>query len=247
MLIDTHCHLTDKYTDGAGAIVARAGDAGVGLMICATAEPADFAPAIRLADENPNVFATIGIHPEHSNELPRYTDLLNHKKVVGVGEIGLDYHYRDDNKIQQQGLFLSQLEIARTANLPVAVHSRDAANDTLEILQKYDARGVMHSFAYDADWARRLMDTKDFYFSVNGIITFKNGENLRDAFRYIPLDRIVIETDAPYLAPTPFRGIVCEPAMITKTAEVLAQIKKIEMADLEIILYNNTKRLFPKL
>jgi TatD DNase family protein len=245
MLIDTHCHLTDRYTDGADAIIARAVDAGVGTLICACAEPEDFAPAILLAEKYKNVFCTIGIHPERVNEKPDYEKLLSHPRVVGVGEIGLDYHYNSENKNQQIELFMAQVEIARHAKLPIAVHTREAEIDTAKILDG-SVGGVMHCFTSSWDLAKKMLD-RGFYFSASGIITFKNSEELRETFSKIPFDKIVIETDAPFCAPMPYRGKPCEPAMITETAKVLAAIKGIELSDLETILFNNTKKLYSKL
>jgi len=245
MLIDTHCHLTDRYTDGADAIIARAVDAGVGTLICACAEPEDFMPAIALSEKYKNVFCTIGIHPERANEKPDYEKLLSHPRVVGVGEIGLDYHYNSENKNQQVELFMAQVEIARHAKLPIAVHTREAEIDTAKILDG-SVGGVMHCFTSSWDLAKKMLD-RGFYFSASGIITFKNSEELRETFSKIPFDKIVIETDAPFCAPMPYRGKPCEPAMITETAKVLAAIKGIELSDLETILINNTKKLYPKL
>jgi TatD DNase family protein len=246
MFIDTHCHLTDRYTDGADTIIARANDAGVGALICACAEPDDFDAALDLCTAHKNVFCTIGIHPERAGINPEFADLLKNKFVLGVGEIGLDYHYEPIDKPAQHDLFERQIEMAVTAALPVAIHSRDAADDTLAVLKNHPGvRGVMHSFAYDYEFARKLMDSHDFYFSANGILTFKNGQNLRDAFEKIPLDRIVIETDAPYLAPVPYRGKQCEPFMVVETAKMLANVKNISIDELEKILAQNTKKLYP--
>ena len=245
MLIDTHCHLTDRYSDGADAIIARATAAGVETLICACAEPEDFAPAIALTEKHKNVFCTIGIHPERANEKPDYENLLSHPRVVGVGEIGLDYHYKTDNKNQQIELFLTQIEIAKRAKLPIAVHTREAETDTAEILDD-SVGGVMHCFTSSWDLAKKMLD-RGFYFSASGIITFKNSAELREIFSKIPNDKIVIETDSPYCAPVPYRGKPCEPAMITETAKILANIKNIELSDLETILINNTKKLYPKL
>lgn len=245
MLIDTHCHLTDRYTDGTDAIIARALDAGVGALICATAEPEDFAPAIALTEKYKNVFCTIGIHPERLNEKPDYEKLLSHPRIVGVGEIGLDYHYNRDNKNQQIELFRTQIEIARHAKLPIALHTREAEADTAQILDG-SVGGVMHCFTSSWDLAKKMLD-RGFYFSASGIITFRNSDELRETFAKIPNDRIVIETDAPYCSPIPYRGKQCQPAMVVETAKVLATIKGIELSDLETILINNTKKLYPKL
>lgn len=247
MFIDTHCHLTDEYDGGADAVIERAKSAGVGAMICATANPDDFQSALNIANNHNNIFVTIGIHPEYtgSNPYDLLTDeILNNPYVVGVGEIGLDYHYNTDNRASQIKLFESQLQIAAEHNLPVAIHTRDAESDTSAILtDKY--RGVMHCFTSSWDLAKVMLD-RGFYFSASGIMTFKNAESVRETFSKIPNDRIVIETDSPYCAPIPYRGKVCEPAMIIETAKILATIKNLQLSELETILLENTKRLYPK-
>ena len=248
MFIDTHCHLTDEYEDGVNAVIARAGDTGVGLMICATADPKDIVPALNIAKAHDNIFVTTGIHPDYINENPDeyLTDeLLNNPLVIGIGEIGLDYHYSPQTRPQQIELFERQLAMAHAHNMPVAIHTREAEEDTANILtNKY--HGVMHCFTSGWDLAKVMLD-RGFYFSASGILTFKNSESIRETFAKIPTDRIVIETDAPFCAPVPYRGKTCEPAMVVETAKVLAQIKKLQIEDLEEILFENTKKLYPKI
>ena len=249
MLTDTHCHLTDDYCadDKLGAVVVRATDAGVGRLICATAEPHDILPAIKIAEKYSNIFVTTGIHPEYAGTNPREfltPDVLAHPRVVGIGEIGLDYHGGADDRAAQIKLFEEQLEIARNADLPVAIHTRDAESDTADILK--NVRGVMHCFTSSWDLARVMLD-RGFYFSASGILTFKNAADVRETFEKIPTDRIVIETDAPYCAPVPYRGKVCEPFMVCETAKVLAEIKHLQMNELESILEQNTLNLYPKI
>ena len=170
---------------------------------------------------------------------------MKNPRVIGVGEIGLDYHYTPQTRVQQIELFEHQLEIAYRHDLPVAIHTRDAEGDTAAILtDKY--RGVMHCFTSSWDLAKTMLD-RGFYFSASGILTFKNSESIRETFSKIPVDRIVIETDAPYCAPVPYRGKTCEPAMVVETAKVLAQIKNLDLSDLENILLENTKKLYPKM
>ena len=191
---------------------------------------------------------TTGIHPDHTDLNPNdfLTDnILNHPRVLGVGEIGLDYHYEPQKRDAQIKLFETQLGIAYKYNMPVAIHTRDADEDTAAILtDKY--HGVMHCFTSSWELAKVMLD-RGFYFSASGIITFKNAESIRETFAKIPIDRIVIETDSPYCAPVPHRGKVCEPAFVVETAKVLAQIKNIELKELEDILLQNTKKLYPKI
>ena len=290
MLIDTHCHLTSRYNSDAGAMIARARDAGVGALVCATAEPGDWADAVALCEKYENVFCTIGVHPEYANSIaagnaPSLAEgvklsgiiapFLNHPRTIGVGEIGLDYHYDKENKNQQIELFHQQLQIARDADLPVAIHTRDAEEDTARILEEYVGAhicaqlpqsgnniiaakprrgtimcpyipGVMHCFTGSWDFAKKMLDL-GFYFSASGIITFKNSQDLRETFGKIPIDRIVIETDSPWCAPVPYRGKPCEPAFVVETAKVIASIKNLQLPELEIILEENTKKLYPKI
>ena len=248
MFIDTHCHLTDEYDGGIDAVITHAKKDGVGALICATAEGIDIKPALKLAEKYDNIFVTTGIHPDHIDLNPNdfLTDeILNHPRVIGVGEIGLDYHYTPGTRDAQIKLFESQLEIAYKHNLPVAIHTRDADNDTMAILtDKYF--GVMHCFTSTWELAKVMLD-RGFYFSASGILTFKNANEIRETFAKIPMDRIVIETDSPYCAPVPYRGKTCEPAFVVETARVLAQIKNLQIDELEKILFENTKRLYPKI
>jgi TatD DNase family protein len=248
MFIDTHCHLTDEYEGGVDTVIKRANDANIGAIICATADPTDIAPALNIAKSHNNIFVTTGIHPDYINYNPDeyLTDeVLNNPLVIGVGEIGLDYHYNPQTRTQQIELFEKQLNIAYKHNLPVAIHTREAEEDTANILtDKYN--GVMHCFTSSWNLAKTMLD-RGFYFSASGILTFKNSELIRETFAKIPTDRIVIETDAPYCAPIPYRGKTCEPAMVIETAKVLAQIKNLELDELEKILFENTKKLYPKI
>lgn len=247
MFIDTHCHLTDDFEGGTKEYIKRANNAGVGALICATADPKNIIPALNIAQTHENIFVTTGIHPDYINENPKeyLTDkILNNPLIIGVGEIGLDYHYVPETRNKQIKLFESQLEIAHKYNLPVAIHTREAEEDTAAILtDKY--HGVMHCFTSSWGLAKIMLD-RGFYFSASGILTFKNAESVRETFARIPNDRIVIETDAPYCAPVPYRGKTCESFMIPETAKVLAQIKNLKIEDLETILTENTKRLYPK-
>lgn len=253
MLIDTHCHLTyDIDTDGGvDAVIARASAAGVGAIICPTADPDDVPMAIDLSEKYENVFATIGIHPEHAGARAAdyiNADILSHPRVLGVGEIGLDYHeMAPDMRDAQINLFREQLEMARAANLPVAIHSRDAEEDTARILAEFPSvRGVMHCFTSSWNLARTMLD-RGFYFSASGILTFKNAAEIRETFAKVPLDRLVVETDSPYCAPVPYRGRTCEPAFVVETARVLAEIKKVSFEKLSDIMLENVKNLYPKI
>ena len=253
MLIDTHCHLTYEIDADAGtdAVIERAKSAGVGIIICPTADPEDIPTAINIAETHDSVFATIGIHPEHAGVVAQdYINdtILSHPRVLGVGEIGLDYHGDDIKpRAAQIELFERQLEMARKHKLPVAIHTRDAEDDTAMILAKYnDVGGVMHCFTSDYGLAKKMLD-RGFFFSASGILTFKNAAEIRDTFSKIPLDRLVVETDSPYCAPVPYRGRKCEPAFVVETAKILSEIKKIPFDELSDIMIENVKRLYPKI
>ncbi len=253
MLIDTHCHLTYDFSHlgGAAAVMARAVAAGVKYMICPTADPVDILPAIKLAHVHDNVFATIGIHPEHAGTNPAdyITDeILGDSRVLAVGEIGLDYHEMSaDTRDAQIELFERQLDMARRAGLPVAIHTRDAESDTFEILSRYpDIYGVMHCFTSGYDLAKKMLD-RGYFFSASGILTFKNAGEIRETFSRIPLDRLVVETDSPYCAPVPYRGKICEPAYVIETTRVLSEIKNVSFEKMCDIVMENVKKLYPKI
>lgn len=250
MLIDTHCHLTDATMcgDNLPGVVKRAISAGVGTIICPTANPADIDAALQIAAHHDNVWCTVGIHPEYAPmdaEMHLTDDVLSNPRVIGIGEIGLDYHYGMENRMAQIELFRQQVELARRYALPVAIHTREAEADTAEILTG-DVPGVMHCYTSSWDFARKMLD-RGFFFSASGILTFKNSNEVRDTFRKIPLNRIVIETDGPYCAPVPHRGKSCEPFMVADTARVLADLHGVDMATLSGILMQNTASLYPKI
>jgi TatD DNase family protein len=230
MRIDTHTHI--KSLDGLDKIIV------------ASADPKNIDDVFNAAQENPNIFCSIGIHPEYLCELPDYFNLLSNPKVVAVGEIGLDYHYDIEHKNEQIAMFEKQLEIARRAKLPVMVHSREAEQDSMNLLN--DVSGVLHCFTSSYNFAKTMLD-RGFYISASGIITFKNSQELRETFEKIPLDMIVAETDSPYCAPVPFRGKECTPSMVFETIKCLADIKKIPVVEMDDILWNNAHRLYPKL
>ena len=252
MLIDTHCHLTYDFSSvgGMDAVINRAIDSGVDVMICPTADPEDIKRTIDLVNHRTNIFATIGIHPEHAGVNPSdfiNDEILENPRILGVGEIGLDYHEMEsDTRGAQIELFEKQLDMAIRHKLPVAIHTRDAELDTFDILSKYDVRGVMHCFTSSYDLAKKMLD-RGFFFSASGILTFKNAADIRETFAKIPLDRLVVETDSPYCAPVPHRGRICEPAFVVETAKVLSEIKNVPFEKMSDILTENVKTLYPKI
>ena len=231
MLIDTHTHVPNLTS--------------VDKIIYSSGEK-DIEKVFNVSQKNKNIFCTIGIHPEFTDINFNYESKLQNSKVVGVGEIGLDYHYGNENSDEQIKLFKHQLEIAKRANLPVAIHSREAEIDTKNILKEFDLIGVLHCFTSSYELARTMLD-RGFYISASGIITFKNADALRETFAKIPMDRIVAETDSPFCSPVPFRGKEAKPAMVIEVIKCLADIKKISVMEMEEIVWQNSHKLYPKL
>lgn len=251
MFIDTHCHLIDDghVIADMDDVLSRAWDADVGGIICACADPRDVAIVPNLVAGHKNMFATVGIHPEYAGiDACRVItpQILAHPRVVGVGEIGLDYHYGSENRAAQIKLFESQLNMALVARLPVAIHTRDAEEDTMAIIGKSNVGGVLHCFTGSWDLARKMLD-RGFYISASGIVTFKNAADIRDTFSRVPMDRIVVETDSPYCAPVPHRGTRCEPAFVADTVRVLADVRGVRVDALTHQLLKNTCALYPKM
>lgn len=232
MLIDSHTHLYDPVFDiDRHEVIRRAWEAGITAIVTIGCDLETSRRAVELADRHEGLFATIGVHPHEVKSIDEPTliglqDLARHKKVVGYGEIGLDYYYLHSPEETQQQQFRRQIGLAKTLGLPVVVHSRDANNDTLTILREEGANavgGVMHCFTGDLEMARAAIEM-NFYISFSGILTFANAGALRDVARAIPLERTLIETDCPYLSPVPNRGRRNEPAYIRNTAEVLTRL-----------------------
>ena len=233
--VDSHCHLDDKqFNQDQDPVLQRAREAGLKFILgIGTGDgPPDLEAAIRVADAYPFVFATVGVHPNDApkgdeNTFSHLQDLIAHPKVVAIGEIGLDYHWGVPKELQEP-LFRRQLEIAADAGMPVVIHTRDAWEDTLIILREQWAPTklpcVMHCFTGDTRQAEECLQL-GFYLAFGGVITFPKSEPIREAARITPADRLLLETDAPYLAPVPYRGKRNEPAFVTHTAALMASIR----------------------
>ena len=235
MLVDTHCHLDPHYfAEGADAVIARANAQGVtGFVTIGVG--ADLAPArhaVALAARRPDVWATVGVHPHEASSLDdaAYAELealARRDRVVAVGEIGLDYHYMRSPRDVQQACFRRLVGLARAARKPIVVHTREAPADTLAILEEEGARdvgGIIHCFSEDRAFAERALSL-GFDISFSGIVTFRTALAIRDVAAWAPGDRILVETDSPYLAPVPFRGKKCEPAHVVYTAKHVAELR----------------------
>ncbi len=237
-LVDTHCHLTfDDLGRDIDAVIARSRQAGVNGWITVGTDPQHNRKAIELAERFENMYAAIAIHPHDAktvtaDTLKELRELAQHNKVVAVGETGLDYHYKFSLHEEQRKVFAEHLKIAAELNLPVIVHCREAFDETMEILEQFrDAKKVVfHCFSGSGEQAKIVLD-KGFYISFTGVVTFKNAEKTRRAAKVVPLDRLMVETDCPYMSPEPMRKQkINEPALMIHTARCLAELKGMGLA-----------------
>lgn len=236
MLIDSHCHLDSKDFDpDRDEVIQRALDAGVTRIVAVgTGEgPPDLEAGVRLADRHDAFYATVGVHPHDAAKstdatLARLRELLRHPKVIAIGEIGLDYHYDFSPRDTQRAVFIQQIAMAKETRKPIVIHTREAWDDTFTVLAEHWAPaglpGIMHCFSGGLEEARRSLEL-GFYLSFGGIVTFPKAIEIQQAAREAPLDRILVETDAPYLAPVPKRGKRNEPSFVVHTARKLADLR----------------------
>ncbi len=254
LLIDSHCHLDgSRFAADRDEVVARAAAAGVIAMITIGASDGLQAnhDAVAVAARYPNVFATVGIHPHDARlvtaaVLEEIDSLAGAPKVVAIGETGLDYYYDHSPRAEQQAAFRSFIHLARRRQLPLSIHLRDAYNDAAAILRDeraQDIGGVIHCFSGDRSDASKFLDL-NFDVSFSGIVTFKNADELRAVAREVPADRFMVETDAPYLAPIPYRGKRNEPAYVVFTAAAIAEVRGQPVADIAALARANTVRRF---
>ena len=253
-LIDSHAHIQgSEYASEVEAVVKRAQEAGVEriIVVGGAGEISSNTEAIALAQSFPHVYATVGMHPHDAkdvgtDELKRLKELTADPKVVAVGETGLDYYYDHSPRQVQRRVFAEFIAMARETNLPIVVHERDAAPDATDLLRAEGVgklHGVIHCFTGDYDAARVYLDL-GFYLSFTGIITFKNAQPLRDVVRQVPLERMFVETDSPYLAPVPHRGKRNEPAYVRFVAETIAKVKGLALEEVARVTTNNVRELF---
>ncbi len=251
-MIDSHCHLGfDTFPAETTALIGRAQGQGVTTMLTVACSFSYVNQLKKLLTAHPCLYGAFGIHPENAAEFNEASFLNVFKEVplIAVGEIGLDYYYNSDTKDIQKEVFLKQIELAARLNKPIIIHTRDAEEDTLSLLETANkngwltAGGVLHCYTGTLDLAQRVIDL-GFYISASGIITFKNSQSLRDVFAAVPLERLLVETDAPYLAPVPFRGKPNEPSFLPSTLKKLAEINGVSPEILERITTDNFKTLF---
>lgn len=255
MIIDTHAHYDDKAfdEDRREVLESMAGE-GVGRIVNIGSSLGACKRTIQLMEEYDFVYGALGVHPTDSGELTdRDIEWLRKSceldKCVAVGEIGLDYYWDEPEREIQKKWFVRQLELAKEVKLPVVIHSRDAAQDTVDIMKAQKAQeigGVVHCYSYSKELAKTFLDM-GFYFGVGGVVTFNNGRKLKEVVEYLPLDRIVIETDCPYLAPVPFRGKRNDSRKLTHVIQQIAEIKNLPPEEVEKITMQNAYNLYPKL
>jgi TatD DNase family protein len=257
MLIDSHCHLDfPDFAEERDEVIARAKRAGVARMVTISTRISRFDQIRAIAEAHDEVYCTVGVHPHQAAEEQGFTsvaalvDLSRHPKVVGIGETGLDYFYDNSPRDIQEAGFRIHAQACRETDLPIIVHTRDADDDTARILEQEGAgqglRGVLHCFSSGRALAERALEM-GFYISLSGIVTFRKSEELRDIVRSVPLDRILVETDAPFLAPMPKRGKRNEPAFVAHTAAVVAEVKGVSPEELAARTTENVLRLFNRM
>ena len=255
MLVDSHCHLDfPDFSAELDAVVERAGKAGVQRLVTISTRVRKQPDLLAIAEQFPNVFSSIGTHPHNAHEeldigADQLVERTRHPKVVAIGEAGLDYHYDFSPRAAQEQGFRTHIAAARATKLPLVIHSREADDDTARILEEETGKGafpaVLHCFTGGPDLARRAIKL-GHYVSFTGILTFKNSGDLRAIAQELPIDRILVETDAPYLAPGKFRGKRNEPAYVVETAKVLADVRGVSLDEIARITTENFFRLFSK-
>lgn len=249
-LIDSHCHLTDEaFDDDRLFILNDLSNFGIRGIINPATNLTDSKMAIELAEKYDNFYAMAGIHPEEvdditDKDLEELAKLAKNEKVIAIGEIGLDYYWTDDNKKKQKEIFIHQLELARKLEKPAVIHVRDSKDDVIEILKDYqDLKIQIHCFSDDLETLEKYMQM-GFYISIGGVVTFNNGSNEQNAARNVPIERLMLETDSPYLTPEPYRGLRNDPRRVVEVARVVAQLRDMKIDKLAKRTYNNTKEFF---
>jgi len=251
VLVDSHCHINfDPLSEDTDGVIQRAHDMGVDHMLCVSVSMEDFPQVLALAKEHDFIFASVGVHPNHDEgKEPSTEELVAHAQdpdVVAIGETGLDYFRCSGDMTWQKERFARHIHAGIESDKSLIIHSREAAIDTMDILvaeQARDCGGVMHCFAGDWATAKKALDI-GFFISFSGIITFKNAQEMRDVAKKVPMDRVLVETDSPYLAPVPMRGKTNEPAFTSYVADVLGEVKGVSKEEISMITTDNFFNLF---
>lgn len=248
-IFDTHAHYDDsRFDEDRDELISSLSEKGVSHIVNCGCDLKSSLSTVALAEKHDFIYAAVGVHAHEAEEateedLKEIEKLYNNKKVVAVGEIGLDYHYDFSPRERQLDVFERQLIIANKLDLPVIVHDREAHEDTMNLLKKYKPKGVVHCFSGSAEMAKEIVKL-GMYIGIGGTVTFKNAKKPVEVVEYLPLDRLILETDAPYMTPVPFRGQRCDSAHIAYTAEKIAEIKGIDVQELIDICNANARRLF---
>lgn len=247
MYIDTHCHLSIEDYDNIDNVIKENRNNNIDKIIISGCTKSSIIESLDLSSKYDDVYVTIGFHPSEADittkdDLKFLEKSLSNKKVVGIGEIGLDYHYGKENVERQKKLFISQLDLAKKYNLPVVIHSRDATQDTIDILKSYDLRGDIHCFSGSLETAK-IYILMGYYLGIGGVVTFKNS-SLYKVIEKIGLSNIVLETDSPYLSPEPFRGTKNTSKNVPIIANRIAEILNIDVSEVSKITYSNAVKLF---
>lgn len=248
MFIDTHCHLSSDYYDNIDKVILENKENGIDKIIISGCSKLEIESSLYYINKYNDIFATIGFHPDQAGEISLddiselENQIVNNKKIVGIGEIGLDYHYGKDAKEKQIELFECQLKLAEKLNLPVVIHTRNATSDTINILKKYKVKGVIHCFSGSLETAN-LYIKMGFKLGIGGVLTFKNSK-LYQVIEKISLDSILLETDSPYLSPEPYRGTVNSSKNVVLVAKKLADIKNTNLNEISKITIQNTYNIF---
>ena len=249
IIFDAHAHYDDdKFDSDREELLRSMPEKGVGCIVNAAVDIETSKLALDYSDKYDFIYGTVGIHPECAKDVPenyieQLKNLAHHKKAVAIGEIGLDYYWDEVPRDVQKKIFIEQIELAKELDLPVVVHDRDAHGDTMEILRKYKPKGLLHCFSGSVEMCKEVVKL-GMSISLGGVVTFKNARHSVEVADYIPLDRLLLETDAPYLTPVPFRGKRCDSSMIKFTAMRIAEIKNISMEALLNITTENACRLY---
>lgn len=255
MFVDSHCHLNyEGLVEDQAGVLDRARQAGVSAMLNISTRASEWGQVFKLAEDEPDVWASVGIHPHDADshaevETETLVARAAHPRVIGIGETGLDFYYDRSDRNRQRASFRNHIAAARETGLPLIVHTREAEADTAAILAEEMGKGrftgVIHCFTASADFAARALDL-GLYISISGIVTFKNARDLQDTASKLPLDRMLIETDSPFLAPVPHRGKPCEPAYVADTARFLAELRGEPLEELAAATSANFRALFTK-
>ena len=252
-MIDTHAHYDDEaFNEDRDELLNNVEDTGIKRVVNIGASMESSRVSLLLAHKYKFVYAAVGVHPSSSEEIDsesilKLEEMLSDEKCVAVGEIGLDYYYDEPKKEIQKKAFIAQLDLARKYNLPVVIHSRDAAKDTFDILKKFEGvGGIIHCYSYSKEMAREFIRLR-YLLGIGGVVTFKNAKKLKEVIAYLPMESIVLETDAPYLSPVPNRGKRNSSLNIPYIVEEIARIKGIQAEEVVQRTFENAHRLYPKL